>query len=452
MLVFIIQWQFYRLKEGLYIKLNSFSKFLREYQKLKRLRLFMPGHQGKAGFLNDNISPKFDLTEIKSCDNLYNPRGIIKSLEEKISTLYESDGYLSTGGSSLLIQTILWLFKDREFIVARNAHVSFYHTAAILGISVSFIGNHKEVKIKEIDAALLKVKKGAVLFITSPNYYGELLDITKIKKICEKFSAILVVDAAHGAHLRFTKKNLHPIKLGADCCCCSFHKTLPALTGASVLFFKENFFKREEVKNAMFLFASTSPSYLIMDSIGLCIDWLEKKGFENFLKLEENKSKLINELNLKFLKTDPSKLVLDCSNIRGGISYVLNVLEEFKIDPEFYDSRYVCFILTPFLTQADWKLITECFKKFTVLNLSTKTVYAENTFSFQKQCSLKDAIYAKKEEIALKDAKGEVCADEIFSEIPGVLLLAYGEIITKEIIEFLQKKGIEKIKVIKSLR
>lgn len=429
--------------------MNEFSKFLREFESLKKLRLFMPGHQGKAKFLNENISPVFDMTEIKSCDSLYKPSGIIKSLEEKISTNYDSDSYISTGGSSLLIQTMLWLFKNRKFIVARNAHVSFYHTAAVLGISTHFIGSYKTVTINEIESSLLRSKPGAVLFVTSPNYYGELLDISRIKKVCDKFSALLIVDAAHGAHLRFTKKNLHPINLGADCCCCSFHKTLPALTGASVLFFKKNFFERLEVKQAMFLFASTSPSYLIMDSIGLCIDWLEKEGFESFLKLEEKKEKLINSLDLTFLKTDPAKLVLDCSNVKGGVLNVLQILNSFKIEPEFYNDRYICFILTPFLKRKDWEIMLECFQKVTIKNSPIKIF--DNPINFQKYCSLKDAIYAKKEEVKVQDAKGKVCADDIFSDIPGVLAIAYGEIITSEIISFLKKSGVKKVKVLKRL-
>ena len=155
-------------KKGSVVFLNSLSSFLRKFEKSKTLRLFMPGHQGKCVFLNKNFSPKLDITEIKNADSLYESNGVIKNLEEKISKLYNSTCYISAGGSSLLIQTILWLLKDRKFIVFRGTHFSFFNVAAILSISFYLIGNHTTLSFLEIRKAFLKVGKGAVLFLTSP--------------------------------------------------------------------------------------------------------------------------------------------------------------------------------------------------------------------------------------------------------------------------------------------
>ena len=263
----------------------------------------MPGHQGRCEFLNRNISSRFDLTEIQDADNLFFPSGIIKKLEEDISFLFDCDCYISTNGSTSLIKTILWLFKDREFIVHRGAHFSFFNAAAIFSIEPIIVGDYETVNFLEIEKALFQARKGAVLFLVSPNYYGIILDIPKIKDICRRYGAILVVDCAHGAHLRFLKENKNPIFLGADVCCCSLHKTLPTLTGAAMLQIKKRLFKREKIKKIMALFLSSSPSYMIMDSIGLCLDWLLKFSFKAFLELEERKERLINSViksNVKY--------------------------------------------------------------------------------------------------------------------------------------------------------
>ena len=426
--------------------MNEFSSFLRKYAKEGFLRLFMPGHQGKCLYLNKNISPLLDLTEIKGADNLFFPDGIIKKLEDLISDLFCCECYISTGGSTSLIQTILWLLKEKEFIVQRGAHYSFFNAAGIFSIEPTIIGNYRFVSFLEIENALLKTKKGAVLFLTSPNYYGEMLDIIKIKKVCEKFGAILVVDCAHGAHLRFLEENENPIFLGADVCCCSFHKTLPALTGSAVLQIRKGLFKREVVKKAMALFLTSSPSYLIMDSIGLCLDWLLEFGFSAFLELEKRKEKLISSLNLNFLETDPSKIVLDCSNLKLGVLDVVDFLRSFKIEPEFYNFRFVCFIVTPFLKEEDWEKLS-----FVLGKLETKKEeqIKDFKFNFKRICEINKALLEEKEIVDIEDACGRVFADIVFSEIPGVLVLTYGELITKEIVLYLKEKGVLKISVLK---
>lgn len=410
------------------------------------MRLFMPGHQGKCLYLNENISPLLDLTEIKGADNLFFPEGIIKKLEDLISNLFCSECYISTGGSTSLIQTILWIFKEREFVVQRGAHYSFFNAAGIFSIEPTIIGDYRSVSLLEIENALLKAKKGSVLFLTSPNYYGEILDILNIKKICEKFNTVLVVDCAHGAHLRFLKENKNPIFLGADVCCCSFHKTLPALTGSAVLQIRKGLFKREVIKKAMALFLTSSPSYLIMDSIGLCLDWLLEFGFSAFLELEEKKEWLIKSLNLNFLKTDPSKIVLDCSNLKLDVFNVVDFLRSFKIEPEFYNYRFICFIVSPFLKEEDWEKL-----KFVLNMLETKKEKNKKNFkfNFKRVCGLKEALRKEKETVKIEYACGRVFADIVFSEIPGVLVLTYGELITKEIVSYLKQKGVLKISVLK---
>ena len=429
---------------------NELSSFLEEYVKQDSLRLFMPGHQGRCSFLNKNISPIYDITEIKGADYLYNSLGVIKNLEDKISKLYFSDAYISASGSTLCIFTILWLLRKRKFIANRSAHISFYNAAALFSISPIFIGNTRTVSLAEIKKAILKAGFGSVLFITSPNYYGEVLDIAKIAKMCDKYNVILVVDGAHGSHLRFTKENLHPISLGAKFCIDSFHKTLPALTGASVLHVNCNMFNRDIIKKSMAIFGSSSPSYLIMHSIGLCVDWLEEKAYKGFLKLQQRKEDLINSLNLVFLKTDPSKLVLDCFYVEGGFLKVVEILEEEKIEAEFYNKNFVCFILTPFLKSKDFKRLKKALRRLNFAENKEKVFF--NSFKFKRILSLNEAIFAEKEEVVLKEAIFKVAAEVIWSDVPGVPILTYGEMIDFFAIKILKEKKIKSVVVVKDLK
>ena len=118
--------------------------------------------------------------------------------------------------------------------------------------------------------AFLAAEKPAALYLTSPDYLGHMADIEGIAKVCKKHGVLLMVDNAHGAYLRFLETSLHPMDLGADICCDSAHKTLPVLTGGAYLHLSDDMakvFPRAQVKKAMSLFGSTSPSYLILQSL-----------------------------------------------------------------------------------------------------------------------------------------------------------------------------------------
>jgi arginine/lysine/ornithine decarboxylase len=94
-------------------------------------------------------------------------------------------------------------------------------------------------------------------------------DIKSISAICKKHGVLLIVDNAHGAYLEFLSEPMHPIKLGADICCDSAHKTLPVLTGGAYLHISPESAKlfADKAKKSLALFGSTSPSYLILQSL-----------------------------------------------------------------------------------------------------------------------------------------------------------------------------------------
>lgn len=119
------------------------------------------------------------------------------------------------------------------------------------------------------------------VYLTSPDYYGREADIAAIAKEVHGRGGLLLVDNAHGAHLRFLPEDRHPMRLGADLCCDSAHKCLPVLTGGGYLHSNLPVVK-EELKAAMALFGSTSPSYLILASLDLCNRYLAGPAREEF--------------------------------------------------------------------------------------------------------------------------------------------------------------------------
>ena len=242
----------------------------------------MPGHKG-VGELGCEA---FDITEISGADVLYSAEGIIEESENNLSSLYgTAHSFYSTEGSTLAIKAMLRLAtecagEERPLVLAaRNVHTAFIKAAALLDLDVDFIypeeGGHLcECKISDEDVrvAILSAKtKPMVVYITSPDYLGNMLDIRSISSVCREYGVPLLVDNAHGAYLKFLPEDMHPITLGAAMCADSAHKTLPVLTGGAYLHISSDFSEyAERAREALSLFASTSPSYLTLCSLDLC--------------------------------------------------------------------------------------------------------------------------------------------------------------------------------------
>lgn len=435
--------------------MNKLSEFIREYDSSGFLRLHTPGHQARCEFIN-RISPHLDITEIDGADSLYHSDGIIKELEDEISELYKSRSVISASGSTLCIQTMVSLFKNRTFVAMRSSHVSFYNACTLLDIQPEWINVRCESLYKniptpcDVEKILASIKKPAAVYITSPNYYGVRADIKGISEVCKQYNAVLLVDNAHGSHLKFTVLDEHPISLGADMCCDSFHKTLPTLTGAAVLHSKVGLFDKREIKYNMSMFGSTSPSYLIMDSIGLCVDWLKKKGRDCFKQLEKQRKSLIENLPLNFLQTDCCKITIDCCNVKNGVSGLRTLLNQHKIEPEYIDNRYVTLIVSPFLSDMDWDRLRRCLEKIEIEN---------NICSFENRklpvpivkLSLNKVFRSKFEQIDVKNSIGRICGKSQWTCPPGVPIVAAGELITEDISDLLMKNNVKFICVIKDL-
>lgn len=249
--------------------------FVSKYINDDITRLHMPGHKGKGplGF------EKMDITEVFGADALYQASGIIKESEDNAAHLFDSyKTFYSTEGSSHLIRTMLFLASrgktDGYILAARNAHSAFASACALIDLEVRWIECEDSylscnLTPEKLEKALTCVDKAPFcVYVTSPDYLGNMLDIRGLSQVCHKHGTLLLVDNAHGAYLRFLEKSKHPINLGADMCCDSAHKTLAALTGGAYLHISKNAAQfADGAKDALALFASTSPSYLTLCSL-----------------------------------------------------------------------------------------------------------------------------------------------------------------------------------------
>ena len=277
--------------------------FVKKYAETDMIRLHMPGHKGFP-FLG---CEKLDITEISGADALYSADGIIAESEKNASELFGSNAtFFSAEGSSQCIKAMLCLAKmkseSKNFTVlaSRNVHKAFIYACGLLDIRVRWLFDESDkfslcrcnITAQQLDDELKKEKADAV-YVTSPDYLGGELDIKALSDVAHFHGAVMLVDNAHGAYLRFLSESRHPMDLGADMCCDSAHKTLPVLTGGAYLHINNEKFI-DSAKKALEMFGSTSPSYLILQSLDLCNAYLAdgyKEKLLNCIKKVQNLKK-----------------------------------------------------------------------------------------------------------------------------------------------------------------
>ena len=328
--------------------------FLKSYQEKSPVRMHMPGHKG-AGILGFE---GMDLTEIYGADELFAAEGIIKESEQNASSLFGCPTYYSTQGSTLCIQTMCTILcqdakskgKKPKILAGRNAHRSFIHAAALLDFEIEWLYGKSDylsckIHAEDLEKAIIESLPTAV-YLTNPDYLGNLLDIQSLASVCKKHNVLLAIDNAHGAYLRFLEPSLHPIDLGADLCCDSAHKTLPVLTGGAYLHLSESLNQvwKNDVKHFMEYFSSTSPSYLIMaslDATNEVLDTTFKKSLSECIQRVDGLKNTLIQHGYTILSGEPMKITISTKEFGYTGNEIANLLMECDIYPEFYDSDYI---------------------------------------------------------------------------------------------------------------
>ena len=435
--------------------------FVQNYIKSNTARLHMPGHKG-VSFLGFE---QYDITEIKGADELYAPSGIIRKSEENATLLFDTAKTVySTGGSSQSINAMLYLAyqkadkQTRPFVLAgRNAHKSFIYALAKLDADVKWIYPKDTDSIcscilngEMIENALKNLNsKPFAVYITSPDYLGGMSNIESIANVCKKYDIPLLVDNAHGSYLKFYKRELHPISLGADMCCDSAHKTLPVLTGGGYLHIakSDKYGFSQNAINAMGIFGSTSPSYLIMQSLDLCNKYLDEKIRNDIEECGEKVAELrclINEKGFGIVSAEPLKLTVD---FRGFGFDFAEYFRKYGIEFEYSDNDFVVFMFSPQNSVEDFEKIKNAFE-----NLHIETTHEFENIEFPKSeqaITIRQAVFSDCEEIDIENALSKVCASPTVSCPPAIPIAISGEKITEKHIELFKKYNIEKILVVK---
>ena len=434
--------------------------FLKSYQEKSPVRMHMPGHKG-AGILGFE---GMDLTEIYGADELFAAEGIIKESEQNASSLFGCPTYYSTQGSTLCIQTMCTILcqdaksKDKKpkILAGRNAHRSFIHAAALLDFDIAWLyGNSDYLSCKihaeDLKKAIIESLPTAV-YLTNPDYLGNLLDIQSLANVCKKHNVLLAIDNAHGAYLRFLESSLHPIDLGADLCCDSAHKTLPVLTGGAYLHLSDSLNQvwKNDVKHFMEYFSSTSPSYLIMASLDAANEVLDttfKKSLSECIQRVDGLKNTLTQHGYTILSGEPMKITISTKEFGYTGNEIANLLMECDIYPEFYDSDYIVLMPSPYNTKDDFERLQKCLcgidRKPILINKPPKLEQSK------KAMNVRQALFSSSITLDVSKSLGQVCSSVTVSCPPAILPVIPGEVISESSIEVMKYYGIETVRVVK---
>ena len=338
--------------------------FVREYSAGNPGRLHMPGHKGRP-----LLGPEpLDITEIPGADTLYASGGIIRESEDNAASLFGSARTVySAEGSSLCIRAMLYLaqmhaaLQGRRARIAagRNAHRVFLDAAALLDPELVWLTGERtellscRVSAEELEPLFSDPETApTAVYLTSPDYLGHCTDLRPVAELCRRHGALLLADNAHGAYLRFLPGELHPLQQGADLCCDSAHKTLPVLTGGAYLHFGRSCPAEllPMAERAIALFASTSPSYLILQSLDAANAQL---AGEYPLRLRET-ADLVRTLKAqltaqgwRLAETEPLKITLLPKEAGYTGQELAALLAEKNLICEFADPDALVLMITP---------------------------------------------------------------------------------------------------------
>lgn len=438
------------------------ADFVKNYINSGASRLHMPGHKGVSVLGCEN----YDITEVKGADELFAPQSIILQSEKNARDIFGTGlTVYSAGGSSQSINAMLYLASlnnggSRYILAGRNAHKAFIYAAAKIGLDVKWIYPERSESICRCAVTPETLKKElrecsvkpVAVYITSPDYLGGVSDIQGLSEVCRSQNVPLLVDNAHGAYTAFLKKSLHPIHLGADMCCDSAHKTLPVLTGGGYLHINKSdrFRFSENAVKAMEIFGSTSPSYLILQSLDLCNKYLYENVRSDLARCAEKVLQIRSDMKksgIGDISNEPLKITADFSQFEvsdGGFS------EHFRkmgVEPEYTDDDFAVFMFSPFNSDADFEKLQNAFCN---LSLKPKCSHSQVRIIKSKSAvSIRDAVFSPFEIIEAEKSEGRICAAPTVSCPPAVPVVISGEVIEKGHIELMKKYRISQIAVLK---
>lgn len=429
------------------------------------LSLHVPGHKHGQDFdlegfaiYKDILS--LDQTEIEGLDDLHQAEGVIHEAERLAAQAFGSEEtkFLVGGTTAGILALLLAVIGEGDkCLIERNSHKSVYNGLRLAkGVPVFLPPRIEEetgvpfgADCDAVEAALRNDRTIKAVFLTSPNYYGRIADISAIAKVSHKYGVPLFIDEAHGAHYRFSERlPLSALEQGADAVVQSTHKTLSAMTMSSMIHFQGDRFDRKRVKMFLAILQSSSPSYPLLASLDLARRYMMvgagrrrlEQAIDWTLTLREKLSSL-HWLRV-ITNDDPLRLVIQ---LPLGCSRTLQLhLQQNNIHPEIVEPNRMVFVFSGGNHAKDYALIRTAFDTFRDPTMELPLVNNWIATHLWTQVLNEATDLESVEWCRLDSSVGRVAAGMLIPYPPGIPFVLERQILTIEVVQALitmEKEG-----------
>jgi arginine/lysine/ornithine decarboxylase len=436
---------------------------LSRYIKKGVTKLHVPGHQYGQGLPKElrallGKSSQFDLSVLEDIDSLAHPQTVIKEAEALAAEAFGADEtFFLVNGSTLGVQAMILstCSSSDKIIVSRNSHQSVTAGLILSGARPIYLQPEFDeefnlllnVKPETVEKALKKNPDAKAVLIISPTQFGITADIKKIARIVHRAGKIFLVDEAWGAHFKFHSEfPLTALLAGADMVVQSTHKRLPALSQASMLHIQGKRIDRKKVQKVIRMLQTTSPSYILLSSLDLARREMALNGknlWEKTISLTKKARNLIKKSGFRILERrylNNLGFDLDLTNVTIEVENgfeAWKILNKNKIEPEFATLNHLIFLVGIGNNNKGILSLEKALKKISPKKYFKKIKYP--TFIPKIAISPREAMLKDTVKVSMKNAIGRISADTIAPYPPGIPLLAPGEVITKEIFDYLEE-------------
>ena len=431
--------------------------------------MHMPGHKRNCSeaYLRE-LGADLDITEIHGFDSLHGASGILLDAMQRAATKWGSrQSYFLVGGSTCGILAGIYaaVQKGDRILMSRNCHKSVYNAVELTGVSPVYLvpewdpvwGIEGVITPEKVKKAIAENPDISLVVITSPTYDGIISNIAEIANAVHEAGAILMVDEAHGAHLDLSPYFVGgAVKAGADLVVQSLHKTMPSLTQTAIAHVCSERIDRCRFADALSIFETSSPSYLLMSSIDECINYMQEPVFEKWNHaIAENEHKFSslaklcvfgygNTLAEQKWKQDPSKILVStrfCNLTGSQLAKLLR--EQYNIEVEMAAAQYVLAMTGPgdtaetigALAQALYEIDRAC-------ETCEPDLYMPPPMP-ERVCGVYAAKRGRRSNVVRSSAAGKISGEYIYAYPPGIPLVVPGERLDEALLQYMESLTVQ---------
>ena len=444
---------------------NLYDKLI-EYSKSEAYPFHMPGHKRQILSMEDPYD--FDLTEIDGFDNLHDAEDILLQEQKRAARLYgaEESHFMVNGSTGGLLSAIAGVcHRGDRVLVARNCHTSVYHALELNGLRPVYVwpeldetlGIYKGLRCNQVEALLETYPDIQTVIFTSPTYEGLFSDVREICKAAHEKGIPCIVDEAHGSHLRWIGFD-DAMACGADVVIQSLHKTMPALTQTALLHIQGNLVSKERIRKMLSTYQTSSPSYVLMASMSLCMSWLERDGqraFEKYRQMALDYRKRLSGLkNLclyepeeDLLQKENGQTVFDwgkfvigtCRSSMNGRQLYDRLRDEFHLQMEMVCAEHVLAMTTVGDSENGLERLVKALEQMDAeQSCLNKQSFDMDLCPPKHRMEIHEAVECSMEYVPIAEAESRILGDYIYLYPPGIPLIVPGEVLGREQIEQIQ--------------